>query len=101
MREVVREEIRAALAEHSLGGVEKPATYDQAASFAECCTSTIQGWVKSGALPATGAGKLRRVLLSDVAKVLAGMRVAPVISKPKSRAAEILAGLGGNVRKIR
>lgn len=104
VRRVLREELRALREElQGLGAAaEKPATYSQAAKFAECSASTIQGWVKSGLLPATGKGKLRRVHLADVAKVLAGMRSAPMeASKPKSRAAEILASTGGNVRRIR
>ncbi len=97
-REVVREEIRAALRENNPSGVEKPATYEQAAKFAECCVSTIQAWVKRGVLPATGKGKLRRVLLSDVSKALAGlMDSAPTPPSKKSRAEEILA----TVRRIR
>ncbi len=86
-------------------GPEKPATYEQAAAFAGCSKNTIQHWVTSGALPATGKGKLRRVLLSDVVKVLAAMRGAPAavvpIAQPKSRALEILASTGAQVRRAR
>lgn len=102
VRGVVREEVRAALAEHGSGGAEKPATYAQAAKFAEVSTSTIQTWVKTGVLPATGKGKLRRVLLGDVSKALAAMRVAVVPpAQPKSRAAEILSSSGVALRRVR
>jgi excisionase family DNA binding protein len=91
---VVREEIRAAFAEFHGGGDEKPATYEQAAKFAECSKATIGAWVKAGELPSTGSGRLRRVLLSDVTKALAKMKVkAPGAGTPKARALELLNGV--------
>lgn len=91
MRLVVREEIRAALREHPGGGGEEPVTLKQAAAFGKLSVSTIALWIRKQLLPSTGKGKTRRVLCSDVRKVLDGLRDAPKVVVPaKVRAIELL-----------
>lgn len=68
LREVVREVVR-----EEMGARPRPTelehellTYEQAAELASCSSSTIKRWVRSGALTASGKGKLRRVRARDV-----------------------------------
>lgn len=93
VRRAVREEIRAALRDHrGAGGEEEPVKYAQAAAFAKLSKSTIALWVRRGLLASTGKGKTRRVLCSDVRKVLDSLRDAPK-GEPvtaKTRALEIV-----------
>lgn len=92
--DVVRTEIRAAFREMRLGaGNEEPVKYAQAAAFAKLSVSTIALWVRQQKLPATGKGKTRRVLCSDVRKVLDTLRDEPKGGEPlsaKARAREIV-----------
>jgi excisionase family DNA binding protein len=89
-RSVVREEIRAALAEASR--TDAPLTYCRAAEFLQCDVSTIGQWVKDGILPAHGRGKLRRVYRADLLKAL-GLSSAPKADpSPREMAEHILSG---------
>ncbi len=76
VREVVREEIRAALAELKLTAADQFQTYDEAAAFVGCCVTTITGWTKDKdhPLPTYGRGRTIRVLRSEV---IAAMARAP------------------------
>lgn len=101
VRTVVREEIRAALAEHRGGtGGEEILTYSQGAQLIGRHVSTIVKWVHDGLLPAHGRGKGRRVYRADV------LRALELSSKPRDEATSakeiadnILAG--NKVRRIR
>lgn len=90
LRRVVREEL-----DRRLGSPGAPAptlerevlTYEQAADLAACSTTTIKRWVKSGALAATGKGKLRRVRAADVRSCLA---VGPInVERPTAPQASV------------
>lgn len=92
LREVVREELRTALYQAPLGAAEEPRTYAYVARWASISPSTIGLWVRKGLLPSTGKGRMRRVLCSDVRKLLDAMRDAPK-GEPlgaKARAAQLL-----------
>jgi excisionase family DNA binding protein len=92
VREVVREEIRAALKE--LGGfglgVDAPLSYRQAADFVGCHVNTVADWVKRGLLPSSGRGKLTRVKRSDLLLVLEKLAAPVTTETPAEIAARIL-----------
>src|SRR5687768_9104155 len=69
LREVVREEIRAALRDHP-NGTEGLLDYRQAAAFIGCGVSTITAWARSGALPVLRRGRLCRVKREDLMRVM-------------------------------
>lgn len=81
VREVVREEIRAALAELKLTAADQFQTYDEAAAFVGCCVTTITGWTKEGALKTYGRGRTIRVLRSEV---IAAMARTPPVTEEES-----------------
>ncbi len=92
IRVVVRQEIEAAFAAHS-GGInsDAPLTYQQAAKFIGCHPATIASWRRRGLLPATGTGKMTRVLRADLLRVLEQQRAAPADTEtPAETAARIL-----------
>lgn len=70
VRDVVREEVRAALAEHT-GGTQRrnadPLSDDgylsiaRAARFADVAPGTLRRWIRSGRLPVRRAGRVYRV----------------------------------------
>ncbi len=91
-REVVREEIRAALREAPGASADAPLTYCQAAELLQCDVSTIGQWVKAGVLPAHGRGKLRRVYRADVLRALERSSAPKVDVSPREFAEQILSG---------
>jgi len=66
VREVVREEIRAALAELKLTAADQFMTYGEAAAFVGCCVATVTKWVQDGALKSYGRERTIRVLRSEL-----------------------------------
>ena len=73
VREVVREEIRAALKEFGAGGnlgAESLLTYRQAAEFAGVCLTTIHAWRKAGILTVHGQGRVRRIDRADLRRAM-------------------------------
>ncbi len=99
VREVVREEIRAALRESNgqafAGDI---LTYAQAGKLIQVDKSLIGRWVHDGLLAAHGRGKARRVYRADVLKAL------ELSSRPKAEptAQDIAANiLSKSVRRIR
>lgn len=104
---VLKDAIREALSELGLelrahdarasGDADELLTYALAAQLAKVSTETIGHWVRGGALPATGKGKLRRVKRCDVLRVLDRMRL-----KPGNAASESIEGCVSKIaRSIR
>jgi excisionase family DNA binding protein len=83
LREVVREEIRAAFSEHRGGVEDAPLTYRQAAKLLGCHPNTIASWRRRGLLPATGTGRMTRVLRGDVLRALDQLK-APAVTTDES-----------------
>lgn len=96
LRAVVREEIRAALAEHRGGASSEVLDYSQAAELVGYHVSTITKWVHNGLLPAHGRGKGKRVYRADVLKALELSTRAKVAPTAMEIADDIL-----NRRKVR
>lgn len=80
VRQVVREEIRALVAELKAVAVPEILTVDEAADVAKLHHTTIREWVKDGSLPASRAGARRgiRIKRDDLMKRLASKSTAPV-----------------------
>lgn len=91
-RVVVREEIRLAFTEYR-GGSDAPMSYEQAAAFAGCSKATISSWRRKGILPATGSGRLTRVLRADLLRVLEQLKTPPASTDetPEEFASRVLA----------
>lgn len=92
VREVVREEIRAALKEFVGGslGADAPLDLRQAAAFVGCHKNTVSSWVKRGLLPSSGKGRLLRVKRADLLLVLERLAVPVVVESPESIADRVL-----------
>jgi hypothetical protein len=96
LRGLIREEVRAALAEvrDSMSSTSRPelVTYAQAADLVGVGVSTIKQWVKASVLPVYGAASSRRVRPADVVAVF--KRVDPRGTTddlaPEKQAAKIL-----------
>ncbi len=88
VRVVVRDEIRAALKDFGGGsfGLEQPLAYEDAGKFLGCHANTIAGYVKRGLLPATGSGRMRRVMRADLLLVLEKLSTPPVVETPAETA---------------
>lgn len=68
LRRILREELRALLAESSAG--DEFLTLSAASKFSQLGISTLRAWIKSGRLPRYGEGRVVRVLRSDVTAAL-------------------------------
>ena len=77
MRDVVRDELRVALAEArprqaaSVPSSEPYLSVANAAQLADLAPNTIRTWIRDGRLPAHRAGRVLRVRRSDLEKFLA------------------------------
>lgn len=93
LRRVVREELRAALAETPRAAEDRRVTYSDAASAAGVSVPTIRAWKKAGRLHAFGEGRNTRFSLAEVLAVTA----LPSQTKqtPGERAEEIYRSLHG------
>lgn len=92
VREVVRQEIRAALRELNGPGLgaDELLTYSQAGLVITCHKNTIAAWVKKGLLPSTGKGRMRRVKRADLFVVLEKLAVPVVVETPTAFAKRLL-----------
>ncbi len=90
IREIVREEIRAALAEYRGASADEPLSYGQAAKVVGYHVSTITKWVGLGLLPAHGRGKGKRVYRADVLKALEKVSAPSVTPTAQGIADKIL-----------
>jgi len=80
VREVVRDEIRAAFHERSSVEARRNAGQDagagylsiaRAAAFADVAPGTLRRWIRLGRLPARRAGRVYRVARADLERLLA------------------------------
>ena len=92
LRSVVREEIRAALAEAQPSSIEKGAylSVAKAARFAEVHPDTIRAWIKAGQLRGHRAGRELRIRREDLDHFMAGEGFGPNRPTPDEVAATIL-----------
>jgi excisionase family DNA binding protein len=85
LREIVREELRAAMAEQ--GGGRPGDTYlsiAKAAQFADVAPGTLRRWIRTGRLSARRAGRVHRISRADLEGFLAREgRGAPVAAKAR------------------
>lgn len=90
VREVVREEIRAALDERPRAGrnaSDDEASYlsiSRAASIADVAPGTLRRWIKTGRLPVRRAGRVYRVARADLDEFLRTGRTLDVVDKARS-----------------
>ncbi len=92
VREVVRQEIRAAFRELAGPGLgeDAPLTFKAAALLISCSPNTIANWVKRGLLAAIGKGRMRRVRRADVFMVLEKLAAPVVVETPTAFAKRLL-----------
>lgn len=92
IREVVREEIRAALDDRARAArnaipSDSDATYlslSRAASIADVAPGTLRRWIKAGRLPVRRAGRVYRVARADLDDFLRTGRTADVVHNARS-----------------
>lgn len=103
LRQLVREEVRAAFEGKGPAGADDVLTYADAAADVKVDKSTIGRWVRDGLLPAHGKGLGRRVYRRDVRKALelsagAGRNAAKSAS---DIATDILSGSKRKLKAVR
>lgn len=97
IRKIVREEIRAALREMSVGTAAanddvELLTMDEAVEVAKVGRDTLRKWVRDGRLEVTGTRQLQRVTRAALRKAMA-FRAQPQPASPQEAARRML-GVG-------
>jgi excisionase family DNA binding protein len=94
LREVLREELRALRVEgEPLGEFASP--LEAARRVAGCSVGKIRKWIRDGALPAYGNGRMRRVEVAAVRHLIRAEGDGQVAPDPQAQAVKILRAVRG------
>jgi excisionase family DNA binding protein len=86
VRRLVREEVARQLAEHRAASVPTWLTVAEAATLARVAAGSVRRWIREGRLPATGSGRLLRIQVADLDRLLASGRRRDPGSSAEDRA---------------